>query len=166
MHRFTTPLALAVTLAGCSADSPTDPLVMSGAPAYAAVPVPFKARCELEIQPATPVGPGLIHQIDFGTCQATHLGRATFVSDKIINVVAGTQTVEATFTAANGDVLTGTGAGTSQLVGPGRVAFTATIAFTGGTGRFADATGQATLTGEADLVAMRSHMSATGSLEY
>jgi len=166
MRRFTTPLALAMTLAGCSADAITDPQAMIDTPVWAAVPVPFTARCELEIQPPTPVGPGLIHQIDSGTCQATHLGRATLVSDKIINVVAGTQTVEATFTAANGDELVGTGTGTSQLVGPGRVAFTATIAFTDGTGRFADATGQATLTGEADLIAMRSHMSATGSLEY
>jgi hypothetical protein len=70
------------------------------------------------------------------------------------------------FTAANGDILRGNGSGTSGLIAPGRMAFTATIAFTGGTGRFANATGEVTLTGEADLMAGRSSMSAEGSIQY
>ena len=167
MHRHSgLPLALAALLAGCNAENLTEP-VADGALSHAAFAVPFSASCELTIQPPTPVGPGLIHQIDSGACErVTHLGRAAFTSDKVINVVAGTQTLEATFVAANGDVLRGSGTGTSALVGPGRVAFTATLTFAGGTGRFANATGQATITGEADLPAARSHMTATGSILY
>ena len=159
-------LALAMLLAGCSADSLTEPVQLSSNLRAAAPPVPFNADCELVIQPPTPVGPGLIHQIDTGICQATHLGRAELTSDKIINIVAGTQTLDATFVAANGDVLRGTGTGTNTPVAPGRVAFKATLTFTGGTGRFAAATGQATIAGEADLAAGRSRMSATGSIEF
>lgn len=165
-RRLPLHLALAILLAGCSADTLTEPVQLSSNLRDAAGPVPFNARCELTIQPPTPVGPGLLHQIDTGTCQATHLGRALLTSDKIINVVAGTQTLETTFVAANGDELRGTGSGTNAPVGPGLVAFTATITFTGGTGRFADASGQATITGQADLVAGRSHMTASGTIEF
>jgi hypothetical protein len=165
-RRLSLHLALAFLLAGCSADTLTEPVQLNADLRDAVGPVPFSARCELTIQPPTPVGPGLLHQIDEGTCQATHLGRAQLTSDKIINVVAGTPTLETTFVAANGDVLRGTGTGTNTPVGPGLIAFTATLTFDGGTGRFADASGQATITGQADLVAGRSHMTATGSIDF
>jgi hypothetical protein len=161
------PLAIAIVLAGCAADTPTAPGEMAGSPAFSAVPVPFRASCEMVIEPAVPIGPGIISQVDSGECrQVTHMGRAQFVSDKVINIPAGTQTTAVTFTAANGDILRGNGTGTSTMIAPGRIAFTATIQFTGGTGRFANATGEATLTGEADLVAGRSSMSAEGSIQY
>ena len=38
--------------------------------------------------------------------------------------------------------------------------------FTGGTGRFANATGEATITGNANLTAGRSSMTTSGSLRY
>ena len=158
--------AAAILLAGCSADTLTEPVGMSSHLRAAAPAVPFEARCEMAIQPPTPVGPGLLHQIDEGTCEATQLGRARLTSDKIINVIAGTQTLETTFVAANGDVLRGTGTGTNTPVGPGLIAFTATLTFTGGTGRFASASGQATITGQADLAAGRSQMTANGSIAF
>jgi hypothetical protein len=161
---FRLPL-VAVLLAGCAADAPTAPVELAGL-ANAAVAVPFRASCEMQIQPPVPVGPGLISQIDTGDCQVSHMGRATITSDKVINIPAGTQTVAITFTAANGDVLRANGSGTSTMVAPGRVAFTAAIAFAGGTGRFATATGEATITGEADLVAGRSRMTTEGSIRY
>lgn len=168
MSRRPLHLALAFLLVGCSADALTapEPVQLSSDLREAGRSVPFDARCELAIQPPTPVGPGVIHQIDTGICEATHLGRATLTSDKIINIAAGTQTLETTFVAANGDVLRGTGTGTNTPIGPGRVAFTATVTFTGGTGRFAAAAGQATITGEADLVAGRSQMKAAGSIQF
>lgn len=161
-RRFRSTLTLAIVIAGCSGDRSTEPFQ----PQAAAVPVPFRATCELAIQPPTPVGPGLIHQLDIGTCHATHLGRATLVSDKVINVGAATQTLSVTFTAANGDVLRGSGTGTNSMIAPGRVAFTATATFAGGTGRFAQASGEATITGEADLAAGRSRMTAEGTIHY
>lgn len=159
-------LMLVLVLASCSADTLTDPVQSIDVQEKLRLDSPFSARCDLAIQPGEVVGPGLIHQLDIGECQATHLGRAAYVSDKVINVVAGTQTLEGTYTAANGDVLRSTGTGTSVLIAPGRVAFTASITFTGGTGRFANATGAATIIGEADLTSARSRMTATGSLSY
>lgn len=161
------PLALAVLLAGCSTETLTGPGDGAGAPAFGAVAVPFSAHCEMVIQPAVPIGPGLISQVDSGECrQVTHMGRATLWSDKVINIPAGTQATAVTFTAANGDVLHGSGTGTNTMIAPGRVAFTATITFSGGSGRFANATGEATITGEADLAAGRSRMSTQGSIRY
>jgi hypothetical protein len=154
--------ALGLALAGCATDSPT----AADAPQFGLDGVPFNARCTLAIQPPTPVGPELIHQLDTGECQVAHLGRTTFVSDKIINVVAGTQTLEATFTAANGDVLRASGSGTSSMVSPGIVAFEATITFDGGTGRFADATGSAVIRGQANLAAGTSAPEMTGTIQY
>lgn len=163
---FLLHLMLAIGLAGCSADTLTYAVPLDGAQRSAMAARPFAAHCDLAIQPGTPVGPGLIRQLDVGECRATHLGRAAFVSDKVINVVAGTQTLQATFTAANGDVLRAAGTGTSTMIAPGHVAFTATITFTGGTGRFADASGHAAIEGEADLASGRSRMTATGSITY
>ena len=97
---------VAVAVLGCAGDSPTS---VDGGAQFGVDGVPFSARCELAIQPPTPVGPGLLHQLDTGECQVSHLGRTAFVSDKVINVVAGTQTIQATFTAANGDVLRASG---------------------------------------------------------
>ena len=155
-------VAFGLALAACTTDSPT----ALDAPQFAVDGVPFTARCTLAIQPPTPVGPGLIHQLDTGECQVAHLGRTTFVSDKIINVVAGTQTLQATFTAANGDVLRAAGSGTSSMVSPGIVAFEATITFDGGTGRFAAASGTAAIRGQANLAAGTSAPEMTGTIQY
>ena len=154
---------VAVAVLGCGGDSATS---LDGGAQFGVDGVPFSARCELAIQPPTPVGPGVIRQLDTGECIVSHLGRTTFVSDKVINVVAGTQTIQATFTAANGDVLRASGAGTSGMVSPGVVAFVATISFDGGTGRFADASGSATIRGQANLAAGTSAAEMTGTIQY
>jgi hypothetical protein len=87
-------------------------------------------------------------------------------SPTILNFVAGTQTIQGTYIAVNGDLLYANGSGTSQLVAPGRVAFQASVTFEGGTGRFASASGTATITGEADVVNGRSHFTTTGTISY
>jgi len=127
---------------------------------------PLSGRCETTLDPAIPLGPGVIRQVDRGTCTLSHLGRADFLSDKTIQLMAGTQTTLATFTAANGDVLQATGAGTNTLSGPSRARFTATLTFVGGTGRFAGATGSATAEGETDLVARRASLTIEGWVRY
>lgn len=71
-----------------------------------------------------------------------------------------------TYIAASGDLLYANGSGTSQPVAPGRVAFQSTVTFEGGTGRFASASGTATITGEADLVNARSSFTTTGTIRY
>jgi hypothetical protein len=92
-------------------------------------PVPLTGHCETTFAPhPTQPGPPVVRQIDQGTCQISHLGEAFFYSDKEINFATGTQvTTEASFTAANGDVLYATGSGTSAPSAPGRIGFSATL---------------------------------------
>jgi hypothetical protein len=158
-------LALALILAGCDAVAPTsvEPIL---ARQVGHQPVPLKGSCELAMQPAEPIGPGIIWQRDVGSCQLTHLGRADFVSDKVIDVWAGTQTAQVTLTAANGDLLHANGAGTSTLVAPGRFAFRAVLTLTGGTGRFSAAAGEVVSEGEADLVSGIARLTMAGWIAY
>lgn len=178
MRRSTSAgLGLAMILGGCSADLPTDPThdVLSaqtsvfGAQAHqhAAPPaLPIHGTCELEIQPAQPVGPGIIRQLDVGTCRISHLGRSTLVSDKLINLVAGTQSADMAITAANGDLLYASGMGTNTLVAPGQVEFRVELTIAGGTGRFAGASGTVVSEGTADLANARSRLSMAGTIRY
>ena len=81
-----------------------------------------------------------------GTGTATQLGKYTSHLTAQINVSTGHATGVATFTAANGDTLTTTvdGQGTPTPT-PGVVSVVEVYTITGGTGRFADATGTFTL---------------------
>jgi hypothetical protein len=166
-------IALGILVAGCNTGSITapEPRLEPHSAQHPAQPgaqpaVPLRGSCDLEIQPAQPIGSGLIRQVDVGRCQLAHLGRSTLVSDKVINLVAGTQTTEIVITAANGDVLRGNGAGTNAMIAPGRIAFRVELTFTGGSGRFAGATGSAVSEGTADLASNTSTLNMTGWLEY
>lgn len=131
-------LALAFLLAGCAETL------------WPPAPRPLTGRCETTFNPP-PLPPPPVHrQTDAGTCELAPLGTVQFHSVKDINFAAGTQTTtEATFTAPNGDVLRAVGSGSSAPSQPGRVAFTATLTLTGGTGRFTEASGEAHVKGEA-----------------
>lgn len=166
-------LALTVFLAGCDTGSPlsldpgSETLFARSAARTAQRPaVPLRGDCELAIQPAEVIGPGVVRQLDVGFCRLTHLGRTHVVSDKVINFATGTQTTEVTLTAANGDVLLASGAGTNQMVAPGRVVFRVELDFTGGTGRFAGASGEAVSEGEADVVNAAARLTMSGSITY
>jgi len=52
------------------------------------------------------------------------------------------------------------------MIAPGRVAFRVELTFTGGTGRFVGASGEAVSEGEADLANASSTLTMTGWLEY
>ena len=81
-----------------------------------------------------------------GAGTATYLGKYTSHLTAQINVTTGHATGVATFTAANGDTLTTTvdGQGTPTPT-PGVLSVVEVYTITGGTGRFADATGTFTL---------------------
>jgi hypothetical protein len=170
-------LGLAMILAGCSGELPTDPIdsafgAQAGQPALQAnlqaarPPVPIRGTCELAYEPAQPVGPGVVRQIDVGTCHISHLGKSTLVSDKIINFIAGTQTADLAITAANGDMLYASGNGTNSMVAPGQVAFRVELTITGGTGRFSGATGTVVGEGTADLANAQSKLAMAGTIRY
>jgi hypothetical protein len=105
---------------------------------WASDSVPFKGGAEGAIVSATPDPAGLLVTV-IAEGDATYLGR--FSREEILLLNPGTGTIAGTivFTAANGDQLSGVVAG--QFTSPTTVAGTYT--FTGGTGRFGNATGEA-----------------------
>lgn len=177
----TRPLAMlgaVLFLAACdpSAPAPTAPPALADAqhavshtplaPGVPGVPErPFKGSCELQFEVLGLNFP-ILRQRDWGVCQLTHLGRTQFDGILEINLLAGTQNGTRTLTAANGDELYATVAGTSAPIGPGLIAFSATLTFTGGTGRFASASGSALAEGVANQMTKTSSVSLSGSIRY
>lgn len=80
-----------------------------------------------------------------GTGTATYLGRYTEHVVMQINIPTMSSTGAATFTAANGDTLTASVVGQATRTGPTVLSIVEVYTVTGGTGRFADATGTFTL---------------------
>lgn len=76
-----------------------------------------------------------------GTGTATYLGRYTQHVTMQIFIPTLTSTGAATFTAANGDTMTATVAGQATRTSPTTLSIVEHYTITGGTGRFADATG-------------------------
>ena len=165
-------IPLLCTLVGCVERAPT----LSAADAssskaisaatQASGPKPIKGHCELTFNPPPLPLPPVHRQIDTGTCWFSHLGRTTLYGVQDIKFAAGTQRGERTFTAANGDVLRAVHAGTSAPSGPGVVRFVTTITFVGGTGRFANATGQMTGEGTANLITRTTSVTNEGWITY
>jgi hypothetical protein len=106
--------------------------------------VPFKGRLEgaATITPLTP--PFLSVSIE-GTGNATHLGGFTVEIPHVVNTTNRTSTGTYEFTAPNGDTLTAGFTGQASLTAPGVLSIVETATITGGTGRFADATGNFTV---------------------
>lgn len=105
---------------------------------------PFKGSLAgtATITPGTP--PFLSVSIE-GTGNATHLGRFTVEIPHVVNATNRTSTGTYEFTAANGDTLTAGFTGQATLTAPGVLSIVEIATITGGTGRFADATGSFTV---------------------
>jgi hypothetical protein len=76
-----------------------------------------------------------------GTGTATHLGKYTEHVTLQVNVLTGSAIGTATFVAANGDTLTASVVGPATPTSPGVLSLVEVYTITGGTGRFAAATG-------------------------
>ena len=87
-----------------------------------------------------------------GTGNATYLGKYTEHVVLQINLPTLTSTGTATFTAANGDTLFASVVGQATRTGPTMLSIVEVYTITGGTGRFADATGSFTLRSTVDQV--------------
>lgn len=171
MRSFTFPaVLLTIATAGCAPELPTA-ATLPGAPALARAASqapaarPISGHCDLIVSPL-PSAPPLLRQTDTGTCQLSHLGRTTYEGVLELNLATGTQRGERTLTAANGDVLRLVSVGTSAPSGPGLVSFVATFTFVGGTGRFANATGQARGEGTANVAARTTALTLDGWIAY
>ena len=100
--------------------------------------VPFKGRAEGAVTNVSP-GPAGVTLTILAEGNATGLGRFTREETVLLNPATGTLTGQIVFTAANVDQLVTTVQG--GFVSP--TSATGTYTFTGGTGRFAHATGSA-----------------------
>jgi hypothetical protein len=143
-------LAVAAAAAACDS-SPTTAPIAEPSLAQGGSDVPFKetygATGTIAPSAECPAGTVLVSLQGNGT--ATHVGRYTISNSHCLDLATGVFTNGAFVkTAANGDQLVGTysGSGTT-LVAPappdlvGQFTVTGTLVFTGGTGRFASASG-------------------------
>jgi hypothetical protein len=108
-----------------------------------AAETPFKGTIQA-VETSQVVFPTLSVTRD-GTGTATYLGKYTEHATFQVNLLTLSGVGSATFTAANGDTLTATGVGQATPTSPGVVSIVEVYTITGGTGRFADATGTFTL---------------------
>jgi hypothetical protein len=125
-------------------------LVTTAFAAPAGRATPFKGSWDsLEIPTFDPpIGPPSTMYVDgHAWGNATHLGKYTATFAATVNLVCGCSVGDTVhFIAANGDSLDGVGSGSGGPSGtPGFNLVTQTYAITGGTGRFAGATGSFTV---------------------
>jgi hypothetical protein len=103
-----------------------------------------------------------------GTGTATYLGKYTSHASLQVNVTTFVGTGVETFTAANGDTLTTSvvGRGTPNTVPPTVLSIVEVYTITGGTGRFAGATGSFTLENTLDLTTHVSSGTFSGTIVH
>ena len=97
-------------------------------------------------------GPGTVTVT--GTCQYGHLGRTTCVAEQtVIPNADGTLAIEneGVCTAANGDQLYTSFSGTGVPTSPADIVFSGIETYDGGSGRFTEASGAASLSGSAQF---------------
>ena len=101
-----------------------------------------------------------------GTGNATQLGRYTEHVTMVINIPTLSSTGLATFTAANGDTLLATVAGQATRTSPTTLSIVEVYTITGGTGRFAEATGSFTLESTLDQTTGVSSGTFSGAIDH
>ena len=112
--------------------------------------VPFIGRLE-GIETITPIDPQFLSVLMKGTGDATQLGRFTLVHMETANLLTLTGLGSFAFTAANGDILTADFTSQASPTTPGVLSIVETAFISGGTGRFAGATGHFTVTRSFDF---------------
>lgn len=114
--------------------------VMLAAPVAAADQVIFKGRLAGTVA-VTPLDPPLASVLIEATGNATQLGAFTLRVPHLVNQATRIGQGSYVFTASNGDMLTADFTGLATLVEPGVLTTHETAVITGGTGRFAGASG-------------------------
>lgn len=152
MRTLSAPAALlAVALTACSTDTTRDPVAPSGT-VLSRVDHADADTKSMHIhgnmeatewgtpQPGSPI---VLRRLE-GEGTASHLGRFTTVANITLNLATATGSGTVTYTAANGDMLSGTATG-QAVIAAGIATVTETVTITGGTGRFAGAAGTFTV---------------------
>jgi hypothetical protein len=115
-------------------------------PVAASNQVPFRGSLD-GTATTTPLGGPMVTVEIHATGTATQLGRFTLLAPHTVNQATLTAVGTYLITAANGDTITADLAGTAQMVAPPNViAISETATVTGGTGRFAGASGSIQVT--------------------
>jgi len=107
--------------------------------------LPFRGKLEGTVT-VTPLDPPLASVVIDATGTATRFGRFSLAVPHMVNQAMRTGGGTYVFTAPNGDTLTASFTGQATLVSPGILSTTEAATITGGTGRFAGATGGFTAT--------------------
>lgn len=110
------------------------------APVAAGDQVPFKGSFTGTVT-VIPLGPPFASVLVEATGDATQLGRFAVEIPHVVNQATRSAVGTYVFTAANGDTLTADFTGQATPLAPGILSIAETGVITGGTGRFADATG-------------------------
>jgi len=119
-------------------------LALAG-PAAARENLPLRGSYEGTVA-VIPSTPPFIDALLEGTGHATHLGRFTVVEPHRVNLETATGVSTYTFVAANGDTLTASGTASATPTDvPNVLLVVENATITGGTGRFAGATGEFTI---------------------
>jgi hypothetical protein len=162
--------SLCVLAVACSGQVPTAPTSAASAVTGAAATeakggsaLPFKGTLQSTEYVVSGDDASDVRHLD-GTGSATHLGRFTLSADFTVIRATGNATGTATWTAANGDEIRVSVVGHGDIVVFPIVTITETHTITGGTGRFADATGTITIERSADIVTGVSSGSLSGTI--
>ena len=151
-------------------------LALLSAPALAGPDRPYGGSCSAVVTPLTP--PGVFPQelrIDLD-CTLKHLGRTTGLILQTVTLDPDRPpgatlpillAAEILYRAANGDTLLVSFDGRGEIDPvSGEVSFAGTETLDGGTGRFADATGSASLTGGASIFTNLGFYTTRGRISY
>jgi hypothetical protein len=126
--------------------------------------VPFKGTLEGTVI-ITPLEPPLANVVITANGNATHLGRFRVEIPHLVSFATATGEGTYTFTAANGDLLRAHFTGTADTSTP-IFAIVENATITGGTGRFADASGSFTVHRLFDVVAGTTSGSMEGTISF
>ena len=133
MNKIRTPTSVALLLSILLASA------IFAAPASASEQVPLKGTLQA-VETSVLQFPTLLVDSS-GSGNATHLGRYTVSYEATANLLTGYGTGSAQFVAANGDILFAQGWGQATLTAPNVYMIHEEYTITGGTGRFAGASG-------------------------
>lgn len=164
--KLSRPLSLSLVgvfaAAGCDQNRPLGvPSLRPDGVQVAASPVrPFRLTAEGNANPDFSQGPCNVLNTESGTGVALHLGKVTWTATEVANFCVdpanpglATASGQLVLTAASGDQLTASGQSSLQAdFARNTLTITGTFTITGGTGRFAGATGSGTVTGGGSLL--------------
>jgi hypothetical protein len=135
-------------------------------PVAAQKAVPFKGSLE-GVFTTTSFAFPFVSILGEWTGNATHLGRFTVENPQTVNVLTHRESGSFEFTAANGDTVTADESGQGFLTEtPGVLSIVEHATITGGTGRFAGATGSFTVERLLDMVTNTTSGSFNGTISF